>query len=883
MPSPFNPNSAPITSSPFVPQKSDTGLLGKIGDVLATPREAVVGAVRAFGAGEDIIQGAQAGVAEKLSFGDLLKEHGATPAGAAIGGFALDLVADPLNYVPLGAAFGLLKQGAKSMGKIAFAIDEIPTFAGEAAKFNLLSDVSGKVEEAVRTATEKATLRSLYRRVAKTDIFPEAAPQLLSKLKGTVGKEARATVRQEIFADRVRRGLLSDNEYTAKAAEAVLRKAEEAGSKATLSLDDVVALRKSVETALDKGMKQWSTEQNVSVMNDVRRFTSKWLRNVEESLRRDKAFGTVGAPMARLFGMSSELADQFKASSITYFEGLMRGMKTEARLAADKIARGEELGALARYADDPKVKQLAEAWSKMRADIYDTGRQLNLYEVNPLTGEEFPIRSHSLYAPEYRDPVAVRKWVETPSAARDAMVEQIKQASGKQMTNEEDIQKALWGLLTHDHVNWERDIRAPGLQFARLNSPVGFERDPAKWIPRYLRQAGNRLAFAKFFGGRDNVYLTFRDTLKKQGGDVKRLDEIWNLALGRPNHEYSKVTDLMRKTVVASMLDLGTTAVQATQFIPIVSTVGFKNAIKGALAATFDAPTRALIRRSGALLPSATGEFTADSASFWVKLIQLQRADRAMRGFAGAAGAFHAQDIAERYVQLAERGVTSGRDFDKLTRALHYMKLDPADILRTGGAVSEGQMRTAMQAVANSTQLASEFLDLPEKAATPAGRWAFMLRKFGLQQARWMDRHVMAEFQKGNYAPLARLMIAAPVWGGMVSYAIDTVRFRQRDVNLQSIITDALNGDITAKEAADFAGMSSVIGLLGIWGDIIMNAPSTPDKFAALIGGPGVSLLGEGVGAAKSVIIDHDVNRALKTVTRRIPGVGRAIVNYANQ
>lgn len=85
-------------------------------DVLGRPQQALYGAVDAYAKGDDVGKGAYAGAAgnQKIYGSDFMEDMGVKNKYAkAIGGFALDVVADPVNLVP-GVAF------AKA-GKIAAA------------------------------------------------------------------------------------------------------------------------------------------------------------------------------------------------------------------------------------------------------------------------------------------------------------------------------------------------------------------------------------------------------------------------------------------------------------------------------------------------------------------------------------------------------------------------------------------------------------------------------------------------------------------------------------------------------------------------------------------------------------------------------------------
>jgi len=106
-------------------EKKNESVLTKIFDVLQRPLYATVGAVeevkegggasdaanRAF---TELFSGLGGLQGQKETFGDLLRQEGVTGAGAAIGGFAADVLLDPLTWV----GPGLFKATAKGISKI---------------------------------------------------------------------------------------------------------------------------------------------------------------------------------------------------------------------------------------------------------------------------------------------------------------------------------------------------------------------------------------------------------------------------------------------------------------------------------------------------------------------------------------------------------------------------------------------------------------------------------------------------------------------------------------------------------------------------------------------------------------------------------------------
>ena len=82
------------------------------------PVHAVAGATRAALRGEDVLRAAGRGIRneDRYTFSDVLEEAGAPKVVQAVGGFALDVAADPLTYATLGTG-SVARKAAEKEGR----------------------------------------------------------------------------------------------------------------------------------------------------------------------------------------------------------------------------------------------------------------------------------------------------------------------------------------------------------------------------------------------------------------------------------------------------------------------------------------------------------------------------------------------------------------------------------------------------------------------------------------------------------------------------------------------------------------------------------------------------------------------------------------------
>lgn len=349
----------------------------------------------------------------------------------------------------------------------------------------------------------------------------------------------------------------------------------------------------------------------------------------------------------------------------------------------------------------------------------------------------------------------------------------------------------------------------------------GWEKDPSKWMKRYAHDSSRRLASANVFGGADEQYHSLMDRLQEEGGDTKALSTIWKGVIGRS----PMVNPLLRGMLDAAtplFLSFRTGLLQHYQMMANTAAVaGLKNTFQGLFTTVRQDPQVArLVHESGALLPSLHLNFDAapleNISAFWVKMIGMAPGDKMARFTAAVAGALRAKELAR---EVAKKGITG---FGRHARELSWFGLTPEDIIKTGGELTETQIKRAMLSAANHTQFPSEVSTLPIARNTPAGKFVMRFRTFALQQSGFIDKFVIQEIKQGNIRPALNLAAALGITHTGLGYALWRLQ----------------NGD-TDPELMDYVKSVFMVGTLGIQMDTLTKLANPRFNLAEEALGPG--------------------------------------------
>lgn len=158
-------------------------------NVLGLPNNAVAGGVRAALQGQDVLKGAQLGIANHTTFGDVLRDQGMSGPVAGALGLGLDIALDPLSYVGVGEITGLGKaaKAATTSLRIAEGLNRTADIAHYAPKVAQLGEYAA-------TAAKRAELgQQAALTFAGHAVVPRAASERVFALTDAIWKKAGET------------------------------------------------------------------------------------------------------------------------------------------------------------------------------------------------------------------------------------------------------------------------------------------------------------------------------------------------------------------------------------------------------------------------------------------------------------------------------------------------------------------------------------------------------------------------------------------------------------------------------------------------------------------------------------------------------------------
>lgn len=825
---------------------------GAVAGRIAAPMAAKLGTGMLARAGTGAVAGGVSGATEGFVQTTVLGEDPATVweetrnralFGAGLGGM--------FSFLAGGVSAGMRR--AKSRLRKAPTVEDM---------FNL-TEASRNIEETIGSQLGKARSaaeRKLWRRG-------------LAKIEATLEKEA-AKRGDELLP--WERGIGFHN------ADEVMQRVRAEVAKTPLTPIQVRKITKALGTAEDLVLKKFSTDQ-AKVLPGLRKLASDGLFSVGEALRRDARFGTIGPVAARLIELKQQVADLFVGHADEYMKDALRGLSKAQRIEAAKAIHG----LVPKSGLSKAQRRFVRKWEAFAEKVADTAEAMELRVFDPLFKRTRVFQRRRGWAPRFYAPDMQKQYLDPASPSFRKLSETIREEGrrhGLRLTDG-DIAKEIRSLLDEDAFVKPMDVRAPSLQFVRNFDMPGFEMDPIHWWHKYSRISGDRLAFGKLFGSADQLKRGLVEQLKSEAGDHRTLAAILDYAGGKMP-ETPAITKLMRNYVSLGLLGPKTGILQLTQIVPAYSEFGLKSLARATFRSMTDPTARRLIGRSGALIPSAIDPELGGIGwtRRWFTATGVRPVDKVVRANFGAMGGMmHVQDIAARYA----KGRLTGGEVAQFARGLKRLGLDPEEVFRLNGQLTDGHILVAAREGARITQFTSELADLPLYTNTQVGRWVYSLRKFALQFHKHIVNNVIAEALKGNFRPAMRLGFAAPIAAEGVLYARSKVMGSEDyEPQLYPFLEEAFEGKLPSNWVTVLAN-SLTVGMFGVIGDIARQMLENPASAGTIVAGPGVGVATEtagellggtlGTGVLYGDEPELDEERLLNLLLRRTPLVGPSL------
>lgn len=459
-----------------------------------------------------------------------------------------------------------------------------------------------------------------------------------------------------------------------------------------------------------------------------------------------------------------------------------------------------------------------------------------------------PFREMQGYAPKYFEPDAIIKATSDP-AELARMQRVLAQSDPKWLhaTRDEIIAKAY--KIAGGEVTAGSEFRGGNLQWSRegMLSDKWLVKDPKVYIGRYAHDAARRIASARVFGGRDEMFSTLMERLRIQNAsslsqglkatqipvrdigkrvrDAANTDMVKNIlytAIGRGAETPWTLREINNLATVR-FIGFSSMLKQFGALYNVAGQYGFENTVAGVLHAIKDPKTRQVLDDIGVTAYDLPHMLVDQSASAGLargvyNKTGLVLADRLVRRAAGTAAALRAAHA----VDLLNSRIPAVREI--AARDLIGLGISPADIV--GGQLSKMQLRQAALQGAVQTQFTGRVHELPYFATTSLGKAAYYLKRFSVQQTNFFLNKALPELAKGNLRPLLDSAAMLGVVGIPTSALIKAVSSKKYDL-LANFYFDAVWGSLS---------------------DLGQNVWSDPGRLVAGVTGPAGGVAAEFVG-----------------------------------
>lgn len=256
-----------------------------------------------------------------------------------------------------------------------------------------------------------------------------------------------------------------------------------------------------------------------------------------------------------------------------------------------------------------------------------------------------------------------------------------------------------------------------------------------------------------------------------------------------PSPYGEKALSRLAKLEVVTKLALGAIA-QPSQMLSAVVRTGWTGSFKNFLKVVGGDPEAIdFAIRSGVLLKGVVRQseqsLTAKGQDF-LERVYFTQLDLKSRVFGALQGASFAEHQSRKLAMLAKRFPMELRptrvanQMAKIEQKLTQLGLDPADIVRRGGYLTEKQLLKAGQTVSGDVNFWGDSLALPEYMRSPYGRYVTQFKSFGFQQSKLIKDHVIAPMRRGDFGPAIRFAMITPLGGEIIADLKGMLRARKK-------------------------------------------------------------------------------------------------------
>jgi hypothetical protein len=416
---------------------------------------------------------------------------------------------------------------------------------------------------------------------------------------------------------------------------------------------------------------------------------------------------------------------------------------------------------------------------------------------------------------------------------------------------------------------------AQELKGQRVYNLVNIVKDPVVALDNHFNRIASSVARVDAFGKDYEKLYDLMTKISAEGGDAESAGAIALKMVGYNKEANTAVRAFLREVKGFEALKLGTAFVANAPQGPVNSWLrsgSFKAASKGFLdqftregkdfamkAGISSRGVEKYISDSVGALTGKSGKGVMPRVSGWMleKLTPFKQGEIANRVVAANAGKYYITE------SLIPKFLANPADRRAL-KEMSYMGLDPAAILRKGGATEQDILRASNIFAQRRTQFINDPLSMPLLSQDPWGRLLYLFKTFSFQQSKMIKEAMEIH---GVLPTVGRLAVVATVIGIPVA-------------KLRGLLSaKGLTGDQEQGTwANEFLSGLAAIGGLGLLSDAYASAKFGTEGAMGSVAGPVVQDLGEALVSVRKAA-EGNPGHGFEQILRRVPIVGPPVRN----
>ena len=509
---------------------------------------------------------------------------------------------------------------------------------------------------------------------------------------------------------------------------------------------------------------------------------------------------------------------------------------------------------------NPRVSHVAQLIEAQQQAVAQRAQRLELTISDPVTREAVPWQARPNFMPHFTDWDRVMGDKARKTRAITEIQQQETKLQGRAVTavEAEDILKQM---RRHSRQEYGH------LEIARRYSLTDHEHDAIAAHTRYMNDALKRLNEVEQFGPK---FEKARDLVAGLGQETGDDASMWmaktylekvtgkNLYGEDVNPLLGPLSSAVRG--IQTGLKLGQAVIaNASQSVMTDMVVGHGNLVRGFQAARTQ-HGKEFGRLAGATIDQTMRDMESTIgrnpfANAVLKYTGFTSVEQYNRMLAANSGRAFAQDLVEKL-----RTGTPGTG-DELKRHLRKMGIEPMDVVGRGYKLTLDEELKAARSVIQRTQFSVRPQDLPLFWTGPFGSLVTQFSSFGFKAAKAINDDLLHEAYKGNFKPLARMALLAPIAGEVV-----------RDVQH---FTKGKEQKDRPTGLARLADNASGVGAFGLFADAAISGSRGELGVARRIMGPTVSDAAVFGGA----VLSGNWKQLGKQTAQNVPVIGSPLRN----